>query len=251
MHRWTRLGAVASFSAMPHPPSSRALSAILVVAALVAIVSADGVGAMRMAHYIAKPLATVAILAMAVLSASPISQRYKQFIVVGLVCSLVGDVLLMLPGDYFVPGLVAFLLAHLCYLSAFLRQSRFAARPVAYVGYLMVSAALLSSLLPSLPRPLVAPVLVYVVVITAMAAQSSVWMLESGSAEARRAAIGAAWFVVSDATLAIARFRMEVPYRDLIVLGTYFVAQWCIARSVSRALSSDAIGASPNAGTSR
>ena len=121
-----------------------------------------------------------------------------------------------------------------CYLAAFLGESRFLVRPVALVGYGLVAIALVVSIFPGIPGALRLPVIGYVVVITLMAAQGAAWMLEAPSPSARRAAIGAAWFLVSDATLAIARFRMDVPYRELLVLGTYYIAQWCLARSVGR-----------------
>ncbi len=219
---------------MPLPALQRLLTIVLVVSALIAIVTASSDRGSLSAHYIAKPLATIAILLIALTAADPVSPRYRRLIVAGLAASLVGDILLMLPGDHFVPGLGAFLIAHLCYIGAFLSQSRFASRPVAFLGYALVSATLLSALLPALPGALRVPVIVYVVVITTMAAQSAVWMLQTGREQARRAAIGGAWFVVSDATLALDRFRGDVPYRDLIVLGTYFIAQWCLARSVAR-----------------
>ena len=219
---------------MQLPVSQRLLTALLVSGALIAIVTASGRPDWSLAHYIAKPFATVAILLIAATASTPVSARYRQLIIAGLASSLVGDVLLMLPNDHFVPGLIAFLVAHLCYIGAFLTQSRIASRPVAFLGYALVAATLLSSLLPFLPNGLRVPVIVYVAVITIMAAQGAVWMLQSGIEQARRAAIGGAWFVVSDATLAIDRFRIDVPYRDVVVLGAYFVAQWCLARSVAR-----------------
>jgi uncharacterized membrane protein YhhN len=51
---------------------------------------------------------------------------------------------------------------------------------------------------------------------------------------ARLAAIGAVLFMVSDSLLAWDRFAGGVPARALLVLGTYYAAQWCIARSVQR-----------------
>ncbi|MBL0173612.1 MAG: lysoplasmalogenase [Gemmatimonadaceae bacterium] len=219
---------------MPAPFLPRLLTGTVILSALVAILALSAPPAWMSAHYVAKPLATLAILAMAATAANPLSPRYQRAIVAGLGLSLLGDVLLMLPTDLFAWGLGAFLLAHLCYIAAFLGQSRLLARPMALAGYALVAIALVAAVYPSLPVALRVPVLVYVVVITLMASQSAVWMLEAPSPNARRAAIGAAWFLVSDATLAIARFRTDVPYRDLIVLGTYFIAQWCIATSVSR-----------------
>jgi uncharacterized membrane protein YhhN len=49
------------------------------------------------------------------------SPRYSVPVLGWLAPSLAGDALLMLPSNQFVAGLVAFLLAHLCYLGAFVR----------------------------------------------------------------------------------------------------------------------------------
>ena len=43
----------------------------------------------------------------------------RAWFVAALVCSLAGDVLLMLPTDRFVAGLAAFLVGHLCYVAGF------------------------------------------------------------------------------------------------------------------------------------
>jgi len=217
---------------MPAASLPRVLTAVLVLSAVVAIITSGADS--RWVYWVAKPLATIAVLAIAATAAHPLSSRYRQTITAGLALSVVGDVLLMLPADLFAAGLGAFLLAHLCYLAAFLGQSRFLARPVALVGYVLVASALLTAVYHGVPSGLRAPVIAYVVVITLMATQAAIWMLQAPSPNAQRAAIGAAWFLVSDATLAIDRFRMDVPYRDLVVLGTYYIAQWCMARSVER-----------------
>jgi len=219
---------------MPATPLPRVLTAVLVLSAVVAIVTAGADTGWRWVYWTSKPLATLSVLALAATAARPLSPRYRQAIIAGLGLSLIGDVLLMLPADLFAAGLGVFLLAHLCYLAAFLGESRFLARPVALVGYGLVAVALLTAVYSAVPGGLRAPVIAYVVVITLMATQAAIWMLQAPSPNAQRAAIGAAWFLVSDATLAIDRFRMDVPYRDLVVLGTYYIAQWCIARSVER-----------------
>lgn len=219
--------------AMPASPMPRVLTAVLVLSSVVAI-SVSGASEWRAVYWVAKPLATLAVLVIAATAANPVSARYRRAVVIGLGLSLVGDILLMLPTDLFAAGLGAFLVAHLCYLAAFLGESRFLARPVALVGYALVAGTLLAGVFTGVPDALRAPVIAYVVVITLMASQAAVWMLEKPSPSAQRAAIGAAWFLVSDATLAIDRFRMDVPYRELIVVGSYYIAQWCIARSVER-----------------
>jgi uncharacterized membrane protein YhhN len=213
-------------------PSPATLTLLLAAAATVAILTAMGGTAWQSLHYVAKPLATLTVLLLARTVGHPVSARYRDLIGGALAFSLVGDVALMLPGNHFVEGLAAFLVAHLLFLAAFRREARRLPRVDTLIGYAAVAAALVGAIYPSLPSALRAPVLAYVTVISLMAAQSATWMLDRPSPSSRRAAIGAAWFVVSDASLAMDRFRTDLPLRDLVVLGTYFVAQWFLARSV-------------------
>ena len=46
------------------------------------------------------------------------------------------------------------------------------------------------------------------------------------------AMVGSILFMVSDASLALNRFVKPLPQVQLVVLGTYYVAQWCIANSI-------------------
>ena len=185
-----------------------------------------------------KPLATLAIIAFALTRADTRAARaQRRWIVAGLAFSLAGDVALLWPQRGFVPGLVAFLVAHLCYLVAFTRDARFVrAAPLAFAGYALVAGGLLARLWPDVPLALRLPVLAYVVCLAAMAAQAAAraWQLRSApqSALAQRAAIGGALFVCSDALLAFNRFSVPLPAASLWILATYWAAQWFIASSL-------------------
>ena len=61
---------------------------------------------------------------------------------------------------------------------------------------------------------------------------ASVWREYPGHATCV-AAVGGAFFLCSDALLALDRFSAPIPVASVWVLATYWVAQWCIARSVS------------------
>ena len=76
--------------------------------------------------YLFKPLTMVLILLIAIQAGQPDASRYKYAIIAGLICSLAGDVFLMLPSDRFVDGLVSFLIAHLFYIAAFTAGAGFA-----------------------------------------------------------------------------------------------------------------------------
>ena len=191
-------------------------------------------------HWICKPLATALILLLAWSVQPVLSTRYRRRIAAGIVCSLFGDVLLMLPQDLFVPGLVAFLCGHLCFLAAFLSDSRFAVRPqwlLASWGYGAVNLWLLWD---SIGVSLRLPVIVYVVVLSSMGGQAlaRAWMfVRRGDAQAGgacRAAVGAVLFMLSDSLLAWNRFHAAIPLSSLWVLSTYYLALWWIARSVQR-----------------
>lgn len=185
-----------------------------------------------------KPLATLAILAFALTRGeADTAPAARRWIVAGLAWSLAGDVALLWPQRGFVPGLVAFLVAHLCYLVAFTRDARFvSAAPLVFVGYALVAGGLLERLWPDVPAALRLPVLAYVGCLAAMAGQAAAraWSLRATTAAplALRAAIGGALFVASDALLAFNRFSVSLPAASLWILATYWAAQWCIAASL-------------------
>lgn len=168
-----------------------------------------------------KPLATLSILWLALSAQPAVDVRYRRAVLAGMVLSLVGDVCLMLPGDRFVPGLAAFLLAHLCYVVAFAPGSAAKARVVAFLSLVAVAAANLATLLPRIEPALKIPVLAYVVGLAAMAgfALARAWtpaLTGSIPRSARFAAKGAMFFVLSDSLLAWDRFAGNVPVPSLL-----------------------------------
>jgi uncharacterized membrane protein YhhN len=220
------------------PAYTAALLAGIAVAAAATIVATEG-GMMR-AVYVAKPLTTVLIIALAVSRRSPVA-GYKGAVVAALAFSLAGDVLLMLPRDRFVAGLAAFLIAHLLYIYAFTRTGVHARWWIA-VPFALYAAALLRVLLPHLDPGLKVPVIVYAAALSVMAWQACerAASVPPGNAAARTAAVGAimaaagaALFVASDSALAVNRFVGQFRGADALVLGTYFAAQTLIALSVA------------------
>jgi uncharacterized membrane protein YhhN len=189
----------------------------------------------RLLHWLCKPLATVLIFLLAWQARPALSMRYRGWILAGIACSLLGDVLLMLPQDLFVPGLVAFLCGHLCFIAALLDDSRFGARPGWLLASLAYAAINLYLLWSSIGAALRVPVIVYVVVLAGMGGQAlGRARTLAGHDSARRAAVGALLFMLSDTLLAWNRFHAALPLASLWVLSTYYLALWWIARSVQR-----------------
>lgn len=179
--------------------------------------------------YLFKPLTTLLIIGVALLGVSP-NPMYKILIIVGLVFCLGGDVFLMLPARYFIAGLVSFLLGHIFYIAAFVIDGGFLLS--LWTIPLLVYGIFIYWLLHPHLGNMRGPVLAYVFIILTMAWQAlahwSLWQTTS----ALLAALGAVSFVISDSVLALDRFREKFHSARIIVLSTYWLAQWLIALSV-------------------
>ncbi|MDM0049101.1 lysoplasmalogenase family protein [Variovorax sp. J22R115] len=199
-----------------------------------ALATASGALGIAGLHFVFKPLALVILIAFALVRARSTNMpgRFALLLTAGLVASLAGDVLLMWP-QFFVPGLVCFLLAHVAYIALF----------VSGVGLFPLRRALAATLaigVPmyaflwwgGLPSGLRVPVGIYVVVIACMAAQALGRAAVFSDASARRVAVGACLFMLSDALLATNRFVSPLPVASLWVLASYYAAQWLIAANV-------------------
>ena len=211
------------------------LSSMPWAAALTALLAIAGnLLALPLLIFVFKPATTLLIIAWAWPRGAD-APAMRRWLRAGLVLSLAGDVFLMWP-EAFLPGLVSFLLAHLAYIVAFTRRVRFAARPMAFVAYGLVAAAILWQLWPGVPSGLRWPVLAYVVCLASMAAQAGVlWLAARGTAGetlARHAALGGLLFMTSDTLLAFNKFSAPLPMAALWILATYWLAQGFIAKAL-------------------
>jgi uncharacterized membrane protein YhhN len=207
------------------PATGAWVAAILasgVLAILARVLSSDAL------YWAFKPLTTILIAALAFRRGRG---RYARAVFAGLLLSLAGDVLLIPPG-LFVAGLAAFLAAHVAYLFAFTRDAPPGARLLPFAVVAAVALGILALLWPRLPAGLGLPVLAYVAMLGAMTAQAFARHAVLRESGARRAAIGGALFLASDALLAIDRFHTALPLDALLVLGTYYPAQLLIALSI-------------------
>jgi uncharacterized membrane protein YhhN len=213
-----------------------ALEVLMVEAAALATL-----GAMELLPYylLTKPL--VMIIAMVFVAACAASMRPRgQFdtksvalLLAALLFSLGGDVFLMLPGDYFIPGLASFLVAHLFYIALF-RQGVgwFVQRKVLW-GLLAFGALMFAVLWGSLGDPVLkGAVGAYVTVICLMAAQAWSRASVQGDAASRWVAVGACVFMLSDSLIAINKFLTPVPLAPFWILLTYYAAQLLIVHHV-------------------
>jgi len=173
-------------------------------------------------EYLCKP-ATLATLIGAAVALAPVHDAgaRRVWFVAALVCSLAGDVLLMLPTDRFVAGLAAFLVGHLCYVAGFWADGP------SGIAFVVASAVVVVVVVPLGRRILGAiggrrglrvPVALYMVVISVMLATA----LATGNV---LAGIGATLFVSSDAMIAWNRFVRPLRGADVGIMVTYHLGQ--------------------------
>jgi uncharacterized membrane protein YhhN len=127
-------------------------------------------------------------------------------------------------------GLISFLFAHLFYVAAFVLAGERIVNVWAGLPLLLYGGLMLGWLWPTLGRMRV-PVIIYMMVILLMgwtAFSRYLLMKQSGSG---LAALGAFLFIASDSILAANRFRGGFRAAQLLILSTYFAAQWLIALS--------------------
>jgi uncharacterized membrane protein YhhN len=185
----------------------------------------------RWLFHVFKPLTMVLVILVAVIAKRPVPAAYKTFILVGLVCSLAGDVSLMFPDRWFKAGLVSFLAAHVFYILAFKPGP---GRPVS-IGLLvpfMVFGLLMFRLLAPSLGGLKLPVFIYIAAISVMAWLAAFRFVYAGGTKPLLAFVGAVLFLVSDSVLAYDRFAKKIGPAQIIILGTYFPAQLLIALSI-------------------
>ncbi|MFD7158360.1 lysoplasmalogenase [Kribbella sp. NPDC059898] len=143
-------------------------------------------------------------------------------LLVALVASLAGDFLLQV--DQLIPGMLAFGVAHVCYVVLFARRARKRSLVLA-AAYGVVWLGALALLWPGLGDNRI-PVAVYSLLVTATAVTSG-W-------NGWRAGLGGAVFLISDGLIGVGLAGHDFTARDYLVMATYCVAQYLLSSGVLR-----------------
>jgi uncharacterized membrane protein YhhN len=152
----------------------------------------------------------------------------------GAVFSLIGDVCLMLPGNYFLAGLVSFLLAHLLYVTGLFSGSLYLSPILILTWVIVITIAVITTRKirqgvhrKTGARRLRWAVTIYSVAVTAMflSALSTIQRPGWGFSEYLAVALGGMLFYLSDTLLAYDRFVSNIRHGRLIVRITYHLGQ--------------------------
>ncbi len=153
--------------------------------------------------------------------------HYGKFIFLGLIFSVMGDVLLEASPELFAFGLISFLIAHINYIIAFFGREKKASLGITALLF-VYGGVLYYILYPTLGK-LAIPVLFYVIVILSM-----VWRAfaqRKFDSFALFALVGSLFFVFSDSLIALNKFYMPIDYSRPVIMATYWTAQFLIFSS--------------------
>ncbi len=212
-------------------------TAILVIMVVLAVL--DWVGVWRgwkSLRWVTKPGVLVALIIWFSLLGN--WQGVLLWFGLALVFSLAGDVFLLFSKRFFIFGLLAFFVGHVCYLVGFNQTL-----PPLDLGTLAILVGMGAAawtfyrfINRSLARDpqaagLKIPVLAYTIILTLMAFSAICTLLRPDwtLSAAVLAAVGGLLFFISDSTLATETFVRRFPYSSVIVIVTYHVAQFCLA----------------------
>jgi len=178
-------------------------------------------------EYLAKPGTMLALLAW--LGPLTVGNPALFWFDLGLIFSLAGDVLLMLPRRRFLGGLVAFLFAHVAYIVGFnLTLPPLNLNVLLFAGVIgLVAWDVYRRIRLGVSAELRWPVLIYLSVIGVMVLSAWLTLLrpEWGFGPAMLASVGASLFMISDSLLAWDRFLAPLRYGRVLIMVTYHLGQ--------------------------
>lgn len=187
-------------------------------------------------HFISKPLIVISLLLYYYYGSN--REERSPIFVLALIACLAGDVFLMNP-EYFIPGLVSFLVGHILYIFAYrqhqtdddvdslrgLQRARLAF-PIVLAG-----TGLIVILFPVLGSMQI-PVIIYASVITIMTLSALFRYGRTSSKSFWLVFAGAVLFMASDSILAFNKFMKPVDNAGLLIMTTYMAAQFLIVEGI-------------------
>jgi uncharacterized membrane protein YhhN len=193
---------------------------------------------------ITKPLLIILLAVFLIVNTRRVNSSLKKWVVFALFFSWAGDVLLMFVSDnsnFFLAGLVSFLVAHIFYIVFFHRvrmEQTVTAKPFLLIPVLVYYVALVTFLSPHL-GDMKLPVRIYGVVICFMLMLALHMLYIKNKNAGLLMLIGALLFVISDSALAINKFYSSFSGAGIIIMLTYGIAQLLIVQGAIKYIQHD------------
>lgn len=182
-------------------------------------------------HYITKPAIVGMLLVFFWKHSEHIDKRIRNWTVVALISSWIGDILLIFEEwhpELFMFGLIAFLIAHIFYILLFLKHRNTNKNPLGFICLLLVYACCLFYFLKNGLNEMLVPVIIYMLVILSMSTSAFLRKGNVPKLSYTLVFLGAILFMLSDSILALNKFYEPLAYSNISIMITYALAQYFI-----------------------
>lgn len=191
----------------------------------------DNIESLNSWHYLTKPLILISLIIFFLKQQNNLDTKSKSLTLAALLFSLLGDVFLMftnISSHYFIGGLLAFLLAHIMYILVFLKERNIHKISSFLMLFLLVYGVGIFYFLKDGLGELLAPVIVYMLVILTMVISAFLRHESISKMSYNLVFLGAIFFVTSDSLLALNKFYKPFETAGILVMLTYAIAQYLI-----------------------
>lgn len=182
-----------------------------------------------------KPLLMPVLIYLLFVEAKGVVNLPRLLVAGALVCSWAGDVALLYPNlrHSFLVGLGSFLIAQILYLIAMNKAAFSPLKPTfKKLWPVLLYGMLLAGILLPNTGQLMIPTTIYALSILLMLSAALLRKEKTTDESYKLVATGAILFVVSDSILAMDRFGYAFEWGSFLVMATYIVAQFLIAKGI-------------------
>jgi len=186
-------------------------------------------------HYFTKPLILASLIAFFWSKSNHLPKGIRNITLLALLFSLTGDILLMFvdtSANFFIGGLIAFLLAHIMYILTFIKKRNKTINPLFIIIGLLIYAAGVFYIVKDGLGDMQIPVLLYLTVILTMVVMAWLRKEKVSNKSYNLVVIGALFFMISDSVLSINKFYQSFASAGLIIMFTYALAQYLIVMGI-------------------
>jgi uncharacterized membrane protein YhhN len=191
-----------------------------------------------------KPLLLTVLSLWFYLECRSMGSRFSGLVLAGLIFSIGGDTLLMFveygprAEQFFLFGLGSFLVAQVCYAVAFwtypgAKSGDIRQKPWRALPFLLYLVGILGMLWAGIPVGMKVPVAVYAAAIVAMAMGAFNLRGRLSREHFLGLMAGVLLFVLSDSLIAANKFGQPVPNARVLIMSTYLLGQYFIARNAA------------------
>lgn len=182
-------------------------------------------------YLVTKPLLMIVLLLYFVTATKGYPQ-WRFYVIAALAFSWAGDVFLI-SSDWFIEGLVSFLIAHVFYIIAYQKTGAASGdlRALDLLKFIIYGAVLMWIIYPGLGELLI-PVSIYALVLLGMGVWAHKRRSATSTSSFKLVAAGAILFALSDGLIAVNKFALEIPAERIFIMSIYMTAQYLIVQGL-------------------